>query len=285
MTDYKCKNIPGHNFVLFQWLVVDGGAMNNSLSLSRQTRPTPSDSPPFKITHVRYSQFNNMKKYILISFVVLMTINYSSAQSVEATIGYSGSNQIRLQNLFGLGLKYSNRISPNTDIGFSVDYSVNKNTFSETESDDANPNNIFIYDYVTRAHVTSLRLDLITNYIQNDYIALGIGPDINLNFGVVKDNICSITCDSTNISSTHYYIHYSRLYFNRTDNFCKFGIALNNTIELKNIISKKLSIIFNIRPEWLISLEHMDGGYQPYQQNFLNIGFQIGIKYNFKNDK
>jgi hypothetical protein len=46
----------GYNFVLLQWLVVDGFQRFNLKLLSRQTRLSSPDSPPLQVTHVRYAQ-------------------------------------------------------------------------------------------------------------------------------------------------------------------------------------------------------------------------------------
>jgi len=50
---------PGHNFVLLQWLVVDGFQQCNLKLFSRQTLLSSPDSPPLQVTHVRYTQGNN----------------------------------------------------------------------------------------------------------------------------------------------------------------------------------------------------------------------------------
>ena len=58
----KRENLPkedrrtGHNVMLLQWLVVDGFQQCNLKLLSRQTCLSSPDSPPLKVTHVRYAQ-------------------------------------------------------------------------------------------------------------------------------------------------------------------------------------------------------------------------------------
>jgi len=47
---------PGHNFILLQWLVVDGFQRCNLKLLFRQTRLSSPDSPPLQAIQFRYVQ-------------------------------------------------------------------------------------------------------------------------------------------------------------------------------------------------------------------------------------
>jgi len=46
----------GHNFILLQWLVVEGIQRCNLKLLFRQTRLSSPDSPPLQAIQFRYSQ-------------------------------------------------------------------------------------------------------------------------------------------------------------------------------------------------------------------------------------
>jgi len=48
-------NFTGHNFVLLQWLVVDGIQRCNLKSLFRQTRLSSPDSAPLQAIQFRYA--------------------------------------------------------------------------------------------------------------------------------------------------------------------------------------------------------------------------------------
>jgi hypothetical protein len=50
-------NHPGHNFVLLQWLVVEGFQRCNLKLLFRQTRLSPPDSPPLQAIQLRYALY------------------------------------------------------------------------------------------------------------------------------------------------------------------------------------------------------------------------------------
>jgi hypothetical protein len=67
--------------VLLHWLVVDGGAIGNLLTLLRRTCPTSSDCPPMKATRGRYALYNkDMKKSLIILSLLLAGLSSCKEQ-------------------------------------------------------------------------------------------------------------------------------------------------------------------------------------------------------------
>ncbi len=213
-----------------------------------------------------------MKKIILL-IALLVSITQLSGQEIELLTTYSGSSYNKFQNNIGYGFGYNHFIKSKNKFGFIVQHSFCNSNYSEIygSSEDG------ISTYIKKVDPKNQRITIKVNYafkvVSNPKSSLFIGPEIGINYFIISEQIHRL--ENENISARDYQSEYSK------NNKIGFGFLIE--FELKEIISKRISISLSVHPE-ITSFEKfkLDGGYNPYFIRWLN--FNFGIKYNLKKD-
>ena len=213
-----------------------------------------------------------MKRLIII-ITILSSITQLSGQEIGFYTTYSGSSYNKYQNNIGLGIEYNHFIKSKNRFGIAVQYSFCKLDYSDIYGSTIDG----ISTFIKQIEPNNQRLSIKTNYafkiINNPKSSLFLGPEIGINYFFINEQVRRL--ENENIDAAEYQSKYSE------NN--KFGFGFLIEFELKEIISKRISIYSSIHPE-IISYEKvgMVGGYDPYFIGWLN--FNLGIKYNFHKD-
>lgn len=196
-----------------------------------------------------------------------------SAQEIEFFATYSGSNYNKFRNNIGYGIGYHHIIKSKNKIGFSLQHSFCNTNYSEIypSLDDG------ISTYIKKVDPKNQRIAFKINYafkvVNNPKSSLFIGPEIGINYFFISEQIQRY--ENEYINAGYYHLDLSRKN--------KFGYGFLIEFELKEIITKRMSISSSVHPE-ITSFEKngIDGSHLPYFIRWLN--FNLGIKYKLIKD-
>ncbi len=213
-----------------------------------------------------------MKKTILL-IAILGSITQLPGQEIELLTTYSGSNYNKFPNNIGYGFGYNHFIKSKNKFGFIVQHSFCNSNYSEIfgSLEDG------ISTYIMKVEPKNQRITIKVNYafkvVSNPKSSLFIGPEIGINYFLISEQVHRL--ENENISAGDFQSEYSR------NNKIGFGFLIE--FELKEIISKRISISSSVHPE-ITSFEKygLDGVYNPCFIRWLN--FNFGIKYKLKKD-
>ncbi|MCD4772392.1 MAG: hypothetical protein K8R41_03295 [Bacteroidales bacterium] len=212
-----------------------------------------------------------MKKIISI-ILILSSVLQLSAQELEFFTTYSGSDYNKFQSNYGYGFGYNHYIKSNNKFGFTFQHSFCNSNYSEIYSSLIDG----ISTYIKKVEPENQRIVIKMNYafkiVNYPKSSLYIGPEIGINYFLIKEQIHRL--ENENLNAGDYQSQYSR------NN--KIGMGFLIEFELKEIISKRISISLSTHPE-ITSFDKcgLDGVYSKCLIGWLN--FNFGIKYNLKN--
>lgn len=213
-----------------------------------------------------------MRKLIYLAIFLLIGIS-CFAQEVEVCGSLNTSSEQRFQNALGIGLQYQHDISRKFKVGLGVHYNFNKAQFIDRPYIDAAPWTVILDKTNSDTKRFSIRLNIQGLLKDNEYVSLSLGPEISYNYLWGKDNMDRYS-DS----------NWSK--WTRNNGLAKeLGIGFISQMEIKDFVTKHLSLCFTIRPELLIGKRNiMTGIDAPVFSGSLSLTeFQIGLKYRFKN--
>lgn len=212
-----------------------------------------------------------MRKLICLSIFLLIEM-FCYAQEVEICGSLNTSSERRFQSALGIGLQYHHDISKRFRLGFGVHYNFNKEQFFDRPYIDAAPGSVIVDKTNSDTKRFSIRLNIQGLIKDNEYVSLSLGPEISFNYLWGKDNI-----------DRYSDLHWSN-WIRDNDLNKEMGIGFISKIEIKDFMTKQLSLCFTIRPELLIGKNNkLDGISAPVFSGVLGlIEFQIGLKYRFK---
>jgi hypothetical protein len=213
-----------------------------------------------------------MRKLIYLAMFLLIGIS-CFAQEVEVCGSLNTSSEQRFQNALGIGLQYQHDISKRFRVGFGAHYNFNKAQFIDRPYVDAAPWTVILDKTNSDTKRFSIRLNIQGLLKDNEYVSLSLGPEISYNYLWGKDNIDRYS-DS----------NWSK--WTRNNDLAKeIGIGFISQMEIKDFMTKQLSLCFTIRPELLIGKNNnLDGISAPVFSGPLSLTeFQMGLKYRFKN--
>ena len=213
-----------------------------------------------------------MKKTILL-ITILSSMAHLSAQEIELFANYSSSNYNKFQNSIGYGIGYHHIIKSKNKIGLSFQHSFCNTNYSEIypSLEDG------VSTYIEKVDPKNQRIAFKMNYafklVNNPKSSLFIGPELGINYFFINEHIQRFENELLNAGNYHWES-------SRTN---KFGFGFLIEFELKEVITKGMSISSSIHPE-ITSFEKngIDGSYLPYSIRWLN--FNFGIKYKLKKD-
>jgi hypothetical protein len=211
-----------------------------------------------------------MLKYFFILIVAVLINPNIHGQEIEVVTSLSTSSDLKFQSSHGIGLKIFKELNKKYLIGVAGHYNFNSGTFDRIDQDDASFNYYYIRITSCKVKRTSLRISLQRFLINNDYVSLALGPELNYNY--LWGN-----CHSDLIVPPEY-SHQESFY--RYDPVNAFGLSLVSMVDVKNVLVPKLSLCLTIRPE-VINDRHVlrgisDDGLRGIKR-FTE--FQIGMKY------
>jgi hypothetical protein len=212
----------------------------------------------------------NMKKLTLIIFIFGFVVHLSG-QEIELFGHYSGSTFNKYQNNFGYGLGYYYITKSSNKLGFIFQHSFFNKEYSNIFPSTEDGISTYIMDIVPKNQRMAFKINYAFNVVKNSTSSLFIGPEIGINYFFVNEQVARY--ENENLSAANYQSKYSE------NN--KFGFGFLIEFELKEIISKSISITSSIHPEF-ISYEKtgMAGGYNPDLIGWMN--FNLGVKYKLK---
>ena len=214
-----------------------------------------------------------MKKLILTLFILGFFVHLSG-QEIELFGHYSGSNYNKYQNNLGYGLGYYHITKSTNKIGFIFQHSFYNKEYSEIYHSTEDGISTYINKIDAKNQRIAFKMNYAFNVIKHPKSNLFIGPEISVNYFFINEQVTRY--ENELISAANYQSEYSE------NNKFSFGFLIE--FELKEIISKKISITSSVHPE-IISYEKtgMTGGHSPNFIGWLN--FNFGIKYKLKKTK
>ncbi len=216
-------------------------------------------------------------KHIRRIIFIITIINFVSTtfgQEIEIDGIYASSSSKKFKNSFGYGLRYNQYIKSKNRLSVSL-----SQYFYNTHYDDIYSSTIDgISKFIKEVKPNNQRIALKINYsfrlIDNPKSNFYLGPEISLNYFMICEQYDRIA--NGDISGGHFSSDYS--VNNRP------GIGFLIEFELKEIISKRISISLSIHPE-ITSFEEFPamGSHDPWFIGWLN--FNFGIRFNLIKDQ
>ena len=214
---------------------------------------------------------NKMKTTTIFSIFLFVSI-VTQSQIIELSTLLNISTEKRMDNAIGHGLSYSQKLSKNNSIALGFFYKYNHAKYSRVMTPDADPNILEYTKINSKSKCILLRLNYQHYILNREQAKISFGPEISYNyFWGVDNNQSCLTGDST-LSAPKTY---------QNTGIHKFGFGILTKFEINEIIIKKLSLIINIRPEFLISSFYY-GSPVAYSGIIGNVEFSIGLQYKLK---
>ncbi len=206
----------------------------------------------------------------LIIIAILIFITQLPAQEIGFYTTYSGSSYNKYQSNIGLGIEYNHFIKSKSRIGVAVQYSYCTLNYSDIFGSSSDGISTYIKQVEPNNQRFALRLNYAFKVVNHPKSSLFIGPEIGLNYFFINEQVHRL--EDENLTEADYQSKYSE------NN--KFGFGFLIEFELKEVISKQISLYTSVHPE-IISFERagMCGSNNPTIIGWLN--FNLGIKYNF----
>jgi len=229
-------------------------------------------------------------KPFLIFFALLIISCSSYGQGIEVVSSLSTSKNIALQGAKGVGINYqflqidSALGKKSIQLGVGVLYSsINLKDYSAGEF--LMPPTVIIPHINTQIQKTCVRLNALMVLRDNKYMMWAIGPELSYNIFYEHGD------------RQDYYSYPGGGYISSSYSFNQtvqtIGLGLLTKIEIRNIFTPKLSLTFNIKPEFMYNFQtinQQEHGVSSYGDlglfgftNYLEI--QLGLKYNFNTIK
>ena len=210
-------------------------------------------------------------KQIFLTIVTIFLISLTDSifgQEIELKGIYASSSSKKYNTNFGYGFGYNQYIKSKNRLGISL-----TQYFSNTPYDDIyGSTEDGISTYIKEVEPDNQRIAIKINYafrlINNPKSRLYLGPEIGLNYFIVKekyDRIANQYISGGSFTTSYHEIN-------------RIGIGFLFEFELREIIHKRISLHLSANPE-ITSFEKfgMMGGYDPYFIGWMN--FNLGIRY------
>jgi hypothetical protein len=227
-----------------------------------------------QIANLAIDIFLYMTRYILPTLLILFIIE-GNAQSIELNTLFNSSSEKRLDKARGLGILYSHNLTQKSALGLAFTFKSKQSNFDVIERSNANPTVQHYTTIISKSKSYSFRLNYQYSLIKREDISFSLGPEVSYNLFEVKD----IKNFSTSANAGSYSI-----FKNEISNIRKYGLGGLVRIQIHNVLTKKLSLCFDIRPEILYGTA-IDGGGKAYPFNgkLSNLEFMVGLQYHFIN--
>lgn len=221
-----------------------------------------------------------MRKLICLFIALLIGIS-CFAQEIEVCGSFGTSSEIRFRDAFGVGLQYQHDIGKKLKVGFGTNYYNKNSNFTEEYQPLAgynDPNGHWVTKYDVESNRFSLRLNIQGILRDNEHLSISLGPEVSYNF----------VWGSEDNSIWYGAAEPDRYYYSRDlDLAKKIGIGLLSKIEIKNIITPRLSLCLTFRTELMLGNGSQNSGnYEGTTKIFsAPIDFtelQVGLKYRIK---
>ena len=214
-----------------------------------------------------------MKSLICLSIFLLIGMS-CIAQEVEVCSSVNTSSEQRFQNALGIGFQYQHDISKKFRVGFGVHYNINKAQFINKPFIAAMQSPTSLEKIASESKRFSIRLNIQGLLRDNESLSVSLGPELSYNYLWGKDKIDIFYGEVPGWGN-----------FTQNNGLAKeIGIGFISKIEIKDFMTKQLSLCFTIRPELLIGKgTEWDGvGTPVFSESFSFTEFQMGLKYRFK---
>ena len=227
---------------------------------------------PYLQTVTSKHKEKNMKKLILL-LIILSFIFRLSGQEIELFGLYSGSNYNKYQNNIGYGLGYYHITKSNNKLGFVFQHSFYNNSYSEIYPSSEDGISTYIMDIDAKNQRIAFKMNYVFKVVSYPKSSLFIGPEIGINYFFINEQVK--VYENEQISAANYQSEYSRKN--------KFGFGLLIEFELKEIISKRISMSSIINPEITgFEKSNLEGSHLESTIWWFNM--RLGFKYKLKKD-
>ena len=207
---------------------------------------------------------------IVILFILIFISSTSIfGQVIELTGAIANSNYYKYKTNAGYGLGYVHYIKAKSRLGISIAHSVNKTDYDHVYGSLEDGVSVYIKQIEPDNHRIAVKINYAYILIDNPKSRLYLGPEIGLNYYMIRENYDRI--ENGYISGGS---------FSSNDNFInRLGIGIICEIEINEIIYKRLSTFFSINPEiGTFEKNGLMGSYYPYHIGWINFSFGIRCK-------
>ncbi len=203
-----------------------------------------------------------------------MILNFVSSiygQEIELNEIYANSSSKKYKTNVGYGIGYNKYIKEKNRFGISITHYFSKTPYDDIYSSSEDGVSIYIKQVEPNNQRIALNINYVFRLIDNPKSRLYFGPEIGLNYFIIKeqyDRIANGYISSGNFTS--YELENNRI-----------GIGFLFEFELKEVFHKRISTYLSVNPE-ITSFEQfgMMGGYDPYFIAWMN--FNFGVRYLIK---
>jgi hypothetical protein len=212
-----------------------------------------------------------MRTFIV--FIALLPINLIClAQEIEFCSSINTSSEQRFMNAYGIGIQYQQKILSKYQLGLGLHFKKNETEFDYNSITDVGQ----LYgDHINSdSRIFSIRINVQRIIKENESILLTLGPEMSCNFLWGQDMV--------NMQYPSWTTYIQDLHSAK-----KIGYGLIAKTSIKNLLIKRLDLVFTIMPEIYYSKVKLDRGgddaitYFPQYISFVE--FQIGLKYRINN--
>lgn len=209
---------------------------------------------------------------ILLLLVGIYFISSINGQELEFNSTYATSSSKYYSSSGGFSIGYNQFIKARNRLGISVSTAFNGKAYDDIYHSTSDGVSVYIEQIDPNNYRIAFRVNYAFRLINNAKSRLYLGPEIGLNYFILKEQIDRIPNGSIS----------EREYTTSENINHRLGIGFIFEFELKEIIHKRISTFLSINPE-VTSFEKfgMMGGYDPYYITWLN--FNLGIRYSLKN--
>lgn len=214
-----------------------------------------------------------MKKVLLfISFINFIYFTYG--QEIEFCEIFASSSSKKFIISSGYTVGYNQIVNSKNRLGFSFSEYFSNSPYDDIDQTTINRESLRIEEVVPRNKRFSIKADYAFRLINNPKSKLYFGPDIGLNYFVIKEKYERIA--NGNLVGGDFSSNYT------VNN--RIGIGFIMEFQLEEVIVKRISTYLSINPEFT-GFEKIGtkGSPDPYFIGWLN--FKFGIRYSLKNLK
>ena len=200
---------------------------------------------------------------------IITIISFASTtfgQEIEIDGIYASSSSKKIKNSFGYGLKYHQYIKSKNRLSVSLSQYFYNTPYDDIYGSTADGVSKFIKEIEPNNQRIALKISYSFRLIDNPKSNFYFGPEIGLNYFKISEQYDRIANEY--ISGGHFSSDYS------VNN--RLGIGFLIEFELKEIISKRISISLSVHPE-ITSFEKFGvmGSHDPWGIGWLNFNFGI----------
>lgn len=204
----------------------------------------------------------------LITLIVFMFSLNMEAQQVEVSGVYAGSNFNKFQNTFGYSIAYFEDLTSRHRIGLCFWHYFYNRTYSDIYPSSDDGVSTYIHDVQPKNSRMAIKVNYSYGIVNNPKSVLFIGSELGLNYFIVDEHIYQYP-DHYN-QEREYDLKY------KENNKWSLGVFLD--FELKDILTKQISLFSSIHPEIVFFREAgMEGYHAPRKTRWMNV--KLGIRY------